>query len=101
MTDFFRCSLQAAARAGIAPDKLIFDPGIGFGKTPRDNLVVLKRLAELQPLDGEFYPWLLGVSRKSFIGAALDLPVEERDEAAAAAGIWGVLQGCSILRVHV
>ena len=100
MTDFFRCSLQAAARAGIAPDKLIFDPGIGFGKTPRDNLVVLKRLAELQPLDGEFYPWLLGVSRKSFIGAALDLPVEERDEAAAAAGIWGVLQGCSILRVH-
>ena len=100
MRDFFRETLRIARQAGLPEDQLIFDPGIGFGKTPEGNLQVLRRLAELQTIDGKVYPWLLGVSRKSFIGAALDLPVGERLEATGAASIWGVLQGCSILRVH-
>ena len=100
MQDFFRESCAIAEEAGVAKESLIFDPGIGFGKTPAANIEVLHRLHELTMLDGEAYPLLLGASRKSFIGYALDLPVEERLEATGAATVLGVAAGASIVRVH-
>ena len=100
MRDFFRRSLDSARGAGVSDADLILDPGIGFGKTPEANLLVLKRLEELQEIDGMRWPLLLGTSRKSFIGAALDLPVEERLEATGATCVLGVMKGCGIVRVH-
>ena len=100
MRAFFRESRAIAEEAGVAKESLIFDPGIGFGKTPETNIEVLHRLHELMKLDGEAYPLLLGASRKSFIGYALDLPVEERLEATGAATVLGVAAGASIVRVH-
>lgn len=100
MKSFFRESLRIAEKAGMQREQVIFDPGIGFGKTQEDNLVVLHRLAELMELDGEEYPLLLGASRKSFIGHVLDLPVEERMEATGAVCVLGIQAGCQILRVH-
>ena len=100
MRAFFRESRAIAEEAGVAKESLIFDPGIGFGKTPETNIEVLHRLHELMKLDGEAYPLLLGASRKSFIGYALDLPVEERLEATGAATVLGVAAGTAIVRVH-
>ena len=100
MKDFFRESLRIARSAGLAEEKMIFDPGVGFGKTAEDNLVVLRRLAELSAWDNARWPILLGVSRKSFIGAALGLPVEERMEATGAACVLGIASGANIVRVH-
>lgn len=100
MKSFFRESLRIAEKAGMQREQVIFDPGIGFGKTQEDNLVVLHRLAELMELDGEEYPLLLGASRKSFIGHVLDFPVEERMEATGAVCVLGIQAGCQILRVH-
>ena len=100
MKDLFRESCRIAQKAGVAKDKLILDPGIGFGKTAQDNIVVLRRLAELSEWDGQTWPLLLGASRKSFIGATLGLPVEERTEATGAACVLGVASGAGIVRVH-
>lgn len=100
MKDFFRESRRVAREAGLETEKLILDPGVGFGKTAEDNLVVLRRLAELSEWDGARWPILLGASRKSFIGAALGLPVEERMEATGAACVLGVASGADIVRVH-
>ncbi|MBP5199107.1 MAG: dihydropteroate synthase [Schwartzia sp.] len=100
MKDFFRESRRIARVAGVGEDRLILDPGVGFGKTAEQNLVVQRRLAELAAWDGEEWPLLLGVSRKSFIGAALSLPVEERMEATGAACVLGVAAGADIVRVH-
>ena len=100
MKDFFRHSAQIAHQAGMTDGQIITDPGIGFGKTPEANLLVLRRLEELCELDGREWPLLLGTSRKSFIGAALGLPVEERMEATGATCVLGILKGCSIMRVH-
>ena len=100
MKDFFRESRRIARSAGLAEEKLILDPGVGFGKTAEDNLVVLRRLAELSAWDNARWPILLGVSRKSFIGAALGLPVEERMEATGAACVLGIASGANIVRVH-
>ena len=100
MKDFFRESLRIARSAGLAEEKLILDPGVGFGKTAEDNLVVLRRLAELSAWDNARWPILLGVSRKSFIGAALGLPVQERMEATGAACVLGIASGANIVRVH-
>ena len=100
MKEFFRESRRVAKAAGLAEENLVLDPGIGFGKTAEDNLVVLRRLAELSDWDGVRWPILLGVSRKSFIGAALGLPVEERMEATGAACVLGVASGADIVRVH-
>ena len=100
MKDFFRESRLIARTAGVGEDRLILDPGVGFGKTAEQNLVVQRRLAELASWDGEDWPILLGVSRKSFIGAALGLPVEERMEATGAACVLGIAAGADIVRVH-
>jgi len=90
-------SIQIAANFGFPVERMIIDPGIGFGKTYQDNLVVLYHLAELQVLGR---PVLLGTSRKSVVGLTLDLPVAERLEGTLATCIWGVTKGAHILRVH-
>ena len=79
-------------------ENIILDPGIGFGKTGEQNMEVLARLDELT--QAYPYPWLLGVSRKRFIGTILDLPAEERDEGTAAVNLWGIEKGCTLFRVH-
>ena len=90
-----RASVAIARAAGIA--QVFVDPGIGFGKTPRHNLEILRRLGEFRELG---CPILVGPSRKSFIGAVLDLPTSERLEGTAAAVAVAVLHGASIVRVH-
>ena len=88
-------AVRAAGGKGIG--QVIVDPGIGFGKTPAHNLALLKHLGELRRLR---CPVLVGPSRKAFIGAVLDLPVEERLEGTAAAVAAAVMNGASIVRVH-
>lgn len=98
MKIFFDRSLNIALQAGMKEENIILDPGIGFGKDGNQNMEVMRRLDEL--VQAFPCPWLLGVSRKRFIGAILDLPAGERDEGTGAAGLWGINKGCSILRVH-
>jgi len=90
-------SVEIARAAGVSDDKIILDPGIGFGKTIDQNLYLLKHLDALLELD---FPILLGVSRKGFIGHTLNLPQGERLEGSLAANAWGMMMGASILRVH-
>lgn len=100
MRTFFSRSLAIADAAGLARKNIILDPGIGFGKTAEQNLQVIKRMDELVSYEGADYPVLLGASHKSFIGAALGLPVEERMEATGAACVLGIARGACIMRVH-
>lgn len=88
MKIFFDKSLDIALQAGVKEENIILDPGIGFGKDGNQNMEVLRRLDEL--VRAFPCPWLLGVSRKRFIGAILDLPAGERDEGTGAAGLWGI-----------
>jgi dihydropteroate synthase len=92
-----RRSMVVAEAAGVPAERVIVDPGIGFGKTAEQNLVVLRRLAELGSLDR---PLLVGTSRKSFIGKLLDLPVDDRLEGTAATVAAAILRGADIVRVH-
>ena len=92
-----RRSAAVAEAAGVPADRVIVDPGIGFGKTAEQNLVVLRRLAELGSLGR---PVLVGTSRKSFIGRILDLPVDDRLEGTAASVAAAILRGADIVRVH-
>lgn len=98
MKSFFDKSMEIALQAGVKEKNIILDPGIGFGKDANQNIEVMYRLDELVEVFP--CPWLLGVSRKRFIGAILDLPAEERDEGTGAVDLWGVNKGCSIVRVH-
>lgn len=90
-------SMDQAVSAGISRDRIIIDPGIGFGKNLSHNLTILKKLKQLKKLKR---PILLGLSRKSFIGNILDLPPEERLEGTLAATIVGVINGAQIFRTH-
>ncbi len=91
-------SIDMALVAGIAWERLIIDPGIGFGTTPEENLTLLRRLGELRALGR---PILLGVSRKSTIGRVLGgLPASDRLEGTAASVALGIAQGADIVRVH-
>jgi dihydropteroate synthase len=92
-----RESLRIYEKAGLPVEKIMIDPGIGFGKGPEGNLILLNNLQSFQSLN---IPILLGASRKSFIGAVLDTVVSERLEGSLAAAAWGVIKGASILRVH-
>lgn len=94
---FFEERMMAAQRAGVRQDRLILDPGIGFGKTTEHNLEILRSLRRLSDLNR---PLLIGPSRKSFMGQVLGLPVEDRLEGTAAAVTAAVLGGASIVRVH-
>ena len=90
-------SLAIAKKAGIAVDKIILDPGVGFAKSYEQNLEVIRRMGELKELG---YPILLGTSRKSVIGLTLDLPVDERLEGTLVTTVMAVEQGCTFVRVH-
>ncbi|MGW8249984.1 MAG: dihydropteroate synthase [Anaerolineales bacterium] len=90
-------SVQIAHDAGIPDERIILDPGIGFGKTVEQNLELLDRLDEIRALG---YPVLFGPSRKSFIGFTLDLPPDQRVEGTAAAVAIGIDRGGDIVRVH-
>ncbi len=90
-------SLELAAKAGIAEDNIILDPGVGFGKSYENNLEVINCLEELKVFGR---PILLGCSRKSVIGLTLDLPPEQRLEGTLVTTVFGVLKGCSFVRVH-
>lgn len=90
-------SVRLAQQAGIGEDRIILDPGIGFGKTVDHNLELIRRLDEIRALG---YPVLLGPSRKSFIGFTLDLPPDQRVEGTAATISVGITRGADIIRVH-
>jgi dihydropteroate synthase len=90
-------SAALAMAAGVPRERVIIDPGIGFGKTADHNWVVMRRLEELNELG---FPILIGTSRKSFIGKLLDAPVGERVEGTAATITAAVLRGADIVRVH-
>lgn len=95
---FLAHSIELALAAGVAWERIIIDPGIGFGTTPEENLTLLRRLGELRALGR---PILLGTSRKSTIGKVLGgLPPSERLEGTAATVALGIAQGVDIVRVH-
>jgi len=90
-------SVALAQGAGIPDERIILDPGIGFGKTIEHNLELINSLGEIRALG---YPVLLGTSRKSFIGFTLDLPPDQRVEGTAATVTVGIARGADIIRVH-
>jgi dihydropteroate synthase len=94
---FFDRSLALAARAGIADDAIVLDPGIGFGKTGPQNRIVLRRLPELL---GHGLPLLIGLSRKSLLGRILDKPPEQRLAGTIAGNMIAMMGGADIIRVH-
>jgi dihydropteroate synthase len=94
---FLRASIERALEAGVLRERVLIDPGIGFGKTAEQNWVVMRRMEELRELG---QPILIGTSRKSFIGKALDLPVSERVEGTAATVTAAILRGADVVRVH-
>jgi dihydropteroate synthase len=95
--DFLRQRLDACRNAGILAQRLVVDPGFGFGKTLEHNIELLRGLKQLQTLSA---PVLVGLSRKSMIGKALGLPVEQRLHASVALAVMAVQQGARIVRVH-
>ncbi len=90
-------SVDLARSAGVPDDKIILDPGIGFGKSVEQNLELINLLPEIRSLG---YPVLYGPSRKSFIGYTLDLPPDQRLAGTAAAVAVGIVRGADIVRVH-
>ena len=94
---YFRARIEIAERKGLSREKIIIDPGFGFGKTAQQNLEVLRRLDELACLGR---PVLVGTSRKSMIGKTLNLPVDQRIEGTAATIALAIAGGADIVRVH-
>jgi dihydropteroate synthase len=95
--DYLYDSIELAVKAGIKQEKIIVDPGIGFGKRLFDNYEILRRLEEFKVLG---CPILIGPSRKSFIGKVLNLPSDQRLEGTIAAIAIGIQNGAHIVRVH-
>ncbi|WP_297597103.1 dihydropteroate synthase [uncultured Cetobacterium sp.] len=93
---FFKKTFQIAERNGLDRNKIIIDPGIGFGKGYSENIEVINRLDELT----QIAPLLLGVSKKGFIGKDLNLTPDERVEGTIAVNILGISKGVKIIRVH-
>ncbi len=98
MTGFFADSLELAAKAGVTSEKLILDPGIGFGKTLEQNLEALQATSRLRDRFG--LPVLIGVSRKRFLGALTGLDTQDRLAATLAANLFSLARGAQIFRVH-
>jgi len=96
---FFAERLQAFARVGVARDRVVFDPGMGFflGRDALPSLTVLKHLPELVR---DFGPMLVGVSRKSFLGEITDSPVAQRGPASLSAELYAVRHGAAFVRTH-
>jgi len=97
MKFFFDKSIELGLKNGLKEENIILDPGIGFGKTPEQNVHVMNRLDEIKTFG---FPVLLGTSRKSMIGKILGLPVDERLEGTLGTNAYGVLLGCEMIRVH-
>ena len=97
VTMFFERSLEIAARAGIARDKIVLDPGIGFGKTPEQSIACIARLAEFKRFG---LPLLVGASRKRFINSVTPSPPDERLGGSLAAHLTAVRNGAALVRVH-
>jgi len=95
--EYLNARAKYACETGIPVDKIIIDPGIGFGKTLENNLTILNKLREFTYMG---YPVLVGASRKSFIGKILGLETDERLEGSLAVAAWSVIKGASILRIH-
>ena len=95
--DDLRAAIERAVRLGVAPNDVLVDPGIGFGKTADHNVTILRQLGSLRVLGR---PILLGTSRKSTLGRILELPPEERLEATLATTALGVAAGIDMVRVH-
>ncbi|HEX2334509.1 MAG TPA: dihydropteroate synthase [Burkholderiales bacterium] len=93
--DFLDRRIGAAMAAGIAPERVVVDPGFGFGKTASHNLALLKHLRELSE-----FPLLVGLSRKSTVGKITGRPVEERLAGSLAMALLALQNGAAILRVH-
>jgi dihydropteroate synthase len=89
--------VDRAVRSGVKEESILIDPGIGFGKTVKQNLEILRRLDEYKTIGR---PLLVGTSRKSTIGKVLDLPVDERLEGTAATVALAISKGVDIVRVH-
>jgi dihydropteroate synthase len=94
---FLKERMDRALVSGIEPERIIIDPGIGFGKSPEGNLEIIRRLAELKTLGR---PVLVGTSRKSFIGKLLGAGVEDRLPGTLATTVAGILAGAHMVRVH-
>jgi dihydropteroate synthase len=94
---FFKERIEAAQAAGINKEKIIIDPGIGFGKRHKDNLVLINNLHFFEDLG---QPILIGISRKSFIGKILNSSPQQRLEGTIASAVLSILHGAHILRVH-
>lgn len=90
-------SIDIALNAGVNKNRIITDPGIGFGKTLENNLLVMNNVERLKELG---YPILLGTSRKSMIGLTLNTPSDERLEGTITTTVLGVIKGCAFVRVH-
>ncbi len=97
MTGFFERALETATRAGIPSNRLVLDPGIGFGKSFEQNLAAIARVGELRQLG---LPLLLGTSRKSLIGKVIETLPTERLPGTIASNVIGILAGVEIIRVH-
>ncbi len=96
--DYLKEGIEIAEKSGIKSDRIMIDPGIGFGKrNPGDNLLIIKKLKEFKVFSK---PIFIGISRKSFIDKVLHLPIEERVEGSLAASVIAILNGANILRTH-
>lgn len=90
-------SVEIAIKAGVPSEKIVLDPGVGFGKNYEMNLEVMKELPRFKELG---YPMLLGTSRKSMIGLTLNLPADQREEGTLVTTVMGVMSGYAFVRVH-
>ncbi len=90
-------SISIVKQAGVKDEQIILDPGIGFAKDLNENILMMQHLDTLTSLG---YPVLLGTSKKSMIGQAMELPVEERMEGTGATVCFGIQKGCQIIRIH-
>ncbi len=97
LVGFLRDRAETAIAAGVGDDKILVDPGIGFGKSTEGNLTILHRLPALKQVGR---PILIGASRKTFIGRVLDLPVDERLEGSLAVAAFACAQGAHVIRAH-
>jgi dihydropteroate synthase len=97
VVDFLKERLDRAIAGGVAGDKILVDPGVGFGKAAAGNLSILRQLSALEAVGK---PILIGASRKSFIGAVLDLPADDRLEGSLAVAAFASAQGAHVIRAH-
>ena len=97
VADFLRLRALGCEDEGIAHERILVDPGFGFGKTPRHNLMLLRRLSVIAEMG---WPVLTGLSRKSLLGRIVGRPVNDRQSASVASALVAVDRGASVVRVH-